>query len=303
MSHKAAVANKSLDKTFSKPHIGCHTTAFFIMNHIQLSIEANESEQEILIGQLAELQATGFEQTDTHLLAYFEEETFPSYEVHGLLKKFAHNITTVAEQNWNAVWEENFQPVVIGNFCAVRAHFHQPVKEVQYEIIITPKMSFGTGHHATTFLMLQTMQRLDFKAKTVLDFGTGTGVLAILAEKMGAAQVVAIDNDLWSFENVQENIQLNHCSKIIALLTETLPSGTAYDIIVANITKNVLLAYMGILKSCLTIEGFLLLSGLLEADKTDLLAAAEKQGMKVVHVHERSGWVSLLFVNRRTTNC
>src|SRR4051812_23228052 len=122
------------------------------MNYIQLSIEAGESSQEILIAQLSALKATGFEQTDTHLIAFFNEEAFPSYNVNELLKNFVFHIQTVSEKNWNALWEESFQPVVVDQFCAVRAHFHQPVPGVQHEILITPKMSFGTGHHATTYL-------------------------------------------------------------------------------------------------------------------------------------------------------
>jgi ribosomal protein L11 methyltransferase len=174
------------------------------MKHIQLSIEVPEPEQEILIAQLISLNASGFEQTDTHLLAYFEEEAFPSYDVHELLKKFPYHITTVGEQNWNAAWEKSFEPVVVENFCAVRAHFHQPIQGVAHEIVITPKMSFGTGHHATTYMMLEQMQQLDFSGKTVLDFGTGTGILAILAEKRGAEHITAMDNDAWSYETYRK---------------------------------------------------------------------------------------------------
>lgn len=265
------------------------------MNFIQLSIEAAENDQEILIAQLSLFNATGFEQTDTHLIAFFEEEAFQSYDVHGVLKKFTYNISTIKETNWNAAWEASFQPIVIDRFCAVRAHFHESVAGVPHQIIITPKMSFGTGHHATTYMMLQGMQGLDFTNKTVLDFGTGTGVLAILAEKLGALRIVAIDNDAWAFENVQENIQLNQCTRIRALHTNVIPTAETYDIVLANITKNVLLDYMGILKSCLKPQGFILLSGLLEADKTGILEAAQKQGMNLVQEYRRQGWIALLF--------
>lgn len=267
------------------------------MNFVQINIEATETDQEILIGLLAVLSATGFEQTDTHLIAYFEEESFQSYEIHGVLKKFVFNINTIAEQNWNAAWEESFQPVVVDDFCAVRAHFHQPIKGVQHEVVITPKMSFGTGHHATTYMMLHQMQALDFNNKTVLDFGTGTGILAILAEKLGAAHIIAIDNDAWSFENVQENIQLNNCVKITPLLTDTIPVAETFDVALANITKNVLLSYMGILKTCVSEGGFLLFSGLLENDKTEMLEAAQNRGMKLVLEKTKEGWLSLLFIN------
>jgi ribosomal protein L11 methyltransferase len=265
------------------------------MNHIQLSIEAIETEQEVLISQLEVLNATGFEQTDTHLIAYFEEDTFLSYEVHEVLKKFKFQISTVKEQNWNAAWEASFKPVVVEGFCAVRAHFHAAIPNVQHQIIITPKMSFGTGHHATTFMMLQGMQALHIKDQHILDFGTGTGILAILAEKLGAASVTAIDNDAWSFENVQENIQLNGCTKIVPLLTEIIPTGETYSIILANITKNVLLSYMDILKRCLQPGGQLLLSGLLTSDKEEMLAAAQYHGLTLIEEQQQTGWIALRF--------
>ena len=267
------------------------------MNHIQLSIEATEKDQELLIGLLSLLAATGFEQTDTHLIAYFEEENFASYDVYAVLKNYTYNSSTVPEQNWNAAWEESFQPVVVPQFCAVRAHFHEPILDVPYQIIITPKMSFGTGHHATTYMMLQNMQSLKMAGKKVLDFGTGTGVLAILAEKLGAVSVTAIDNDVWSFENVQENIRLNGCSKIQAQLTEVIPENEIYDVILANITKNVLLSYMEVLKSSLVVGGFLLLSGLLEQDKQDIADATHNWGMKLVQEERKNGWIALLFGN------
>ena len=119
--------------------------------------------------------------------------------------------TTIEETNWNQVWESSFEPVVVDDFVAVRADFHEPIKGIKHEIVITPKMSFGTGHHATTYMMLEQMGKLDFKDKRVLDFGTGTGVLAILAEKMGAKKIIAIDNDEWSIENANENIKRNNC--------------------------------------------------------------------------------------------
>jgi len=191
--------------------------AFLIygMNHIQISIEAKEEQQEILISELAEFDAIGFEQTTSHLLSYFEEENFRSYEITKLLKDYIFHFTTLPKQNWNAVWESNFEPVVVDDFCAIRAEFHKPIQNVQHEIIITPKMSFGTGHHATTYMMIQQMRNINFIDKKVFDFGTGTGILAILATKLGAASITAIDNDEWSIKNAEENFRSYEITKLL----------------------------------------------------------------------------------------
>ncbi len=268
------------------------------MNHIQLSILAEEAQQEQLISILSILGATGFEQTETTLLAYFEEEAFPSYEVNEILKDYAFQIHTVQEQNWNAVWESNFQPVVVGDFCAVRADFHAPIPQVEHEIIITPKMSFGTGHHATTHMMMEQMQQIDFQGMEVFDFGTGTGILAILAEKLGAAQITAIDNDEWSFENARENTAKNNCTKIAVQLSSVLPENRQYDIVLANINRNVILQYLPYLKNLVKKEGLVLLSGLLKEDKEAISAACNQVGFDGQTEKERNNWISLLFVNR-----
>lgn len=267
------------------------------MNTIQISIIATEQEQEILISQLEELYANGFEQTQDALIAYFPENNFESYAVNGILKNYQYSITTVEEQNWNAVWESNFEPVVVEDFCAIRAEFHEPITNVSYEIVITPKMSFGTGHHATTYMMMQQMKDMDFTGKHVFDFGTGTGILAILAEKLGSEKIQAIDVDDWSIENAWENINRNGCSKINVELSSQLPA-QQFDIILANINRNVILQYLPGLKEILNNEqGELLLSGLLVSDKEDIMKACMNQGLKLIKELERNNWISLLFVN------
>ena len=200
------------------------------------------------------------------------------------------------EQNWNAVWEQNFQPVIVEDFCAVRAHFHAPISNVQHEIIITPKMSFGTGHHATTYMMMQQMRSIDFRDKTVFDFGTGTGILAILAEKLGAAKITAIDVDDWSIENAKENFERNGCNRISVSLSSKLPQDQ-FDIALANINRNVILQYMEQLLTIVKQEGLVLFSGLLAADEEDISKAAEQSGLRKTKRLERGGWISLLFVN------
>lgn len=264
------------------------------MKHIQLEIVANEYQQEELIALLDEFHPSGFEQTDEKLKAYFEEEGFDRDAVMQVISGYDYNVGTLEEQNWNALWEQNFQPVIVDDFCAVRAHFHQPIPHVAHEIIITPKMSFGTGHHATTYMMMQQMRHIDFTNKTVFDFGTGTGILAILAEKLGAEKITAIDVDDWSIENAKENFQRNDCRKIEVTLSSQLPK-EAFDIILANINRNVLLDYMEALSAIIKPGGTVLLSGLLAADETDIRKAAEKQGLLFHKKEEKNGWISLLF--------
>lgn len=264
------------------------------MRHLQLSIVANEYQQEELIALLNDFNPSGYEQHEEVLIAYFEQEGFNEGAIHPLLDGFDYRLAEVEEQNWNEVWESNFQPVVVGDFCAVRAHFHQPITQVAHEIIITPKMSFGTGHHATTYMMMEQMRAIDFKGKEVFDFGTGTGILAILAEKLGAGRVVAIDVDEWSIENARENIERNGCSKIDVSLSTTIPD-QQFDVILANINRNVLLQYAPQLEKACKPNARLLLSGLMTADATDINDAFTRQGFKLVKQTDRNNWISLLF--------
>src|SRR6185312_6215151 len=175
-------------------------------NFIKIEIETTSSEDsEILIAELSENNFYAFEQNESSLISYIIEEDFNEINFKKLLSQNAtYKKSIIEDRNWNADWESQFQPVIINNFAGVRASFHKPLTGVKHEIIITPKMSFGTGHHATTFLMIELMQSIDFKNKKVLDFGTGTGILAILAEKLGAASVLAVDYDEWSINNAAE---------------------------------------------------------------------------------------------------
>ena len=267
------------------------------MNHIQLSITATEAEQEQLIARLSELESAGFEQTDDTLIAYFEERVFKSYEVLAVIKGYDFTQASVPEKNWNAEWERSFQPVVVEDFCAVRANFHTPIDSVAHQIIITPKMSFGTGHHATTYMMMLLMRDIDFENKSVFDFGTGTGVLAILAEKLGANTVVAIDNDRWSVENALENVENNHCLRIDVYESATLPPEKKFDVILANINRNIIIEYLPALKKALNPTGYIILSGLLTIDEETIVKACAQQSLKLIKHIERNNWISLVFVN------
>jgi ribosomal protein L11 methyltransferase len=265
------------------------------MNTLQVSIEVKEEQQEILISQLSDFGVDGFEQTDNFLIAYFKENTFKSYEVNELLRGFSFTTKTIEEKNWNEVWESNFEPVVVDEFCGIRAEFHEPIKDVEHEIIITPKMSFGTGHHATTYMMIEQMKNIDFNNKTVFDFGTGTGILSILAEKLNASKVEAIDVDDWSIANAKENIEKNGCSKISLKLSSEIPDGR-FNIILANINRNVILNYLSQLSNSLKENDLLLLSGLLVADKNDIVEACNSEKLKLVKHTERNNWISLLLI-------
>ncbi len=197
----------------------------------------------------------------------------------------------IPSQNWNEVWESNFQPVIVEDFVAIRAGFHPPIETVQHEIVITPKMSFGTGHHATTYMMMRQMRDIDFAGKSVFDFGTGTGVLAILSEKLGAAKVLAIDNDEWSIDNASENIKRNNCSTIEINKAESAKGNNHFDVILANINKNVILDNLDNLASQLKPDGSLLLSGLLANDADEIIESAGRLSFKLKHKETTDNWL------------
>jgi ribosomal protein L11 methyltransferase len=267
------------------------------MNHLQITIAVTDpARQEILIALLTEIGYEGFEQQADALLAFLPEANFDAAELEAILRlhDLAYTSALLPPTNWNEEWEKNFTPVQVGEFCAVRAHFHAPMPAVTYELIITPKMSFGTGHHATTYMMLEAMQNLDFSGKTVLDFGTGTGVLAILAEKLGASGVLAIDNDDWSIQNAQENIIENRCIAISLQKLDNIPENQGFDIILTNINKHVLLREMGKMGQQLKDRGVILMSGLLHGDIQDIENEAENRQLSVSVRMARGNWICLI---------
>ncbi len=255
------------------------------------------NEADIVVAMLAGIDFEGFEETDGLIKAYISQQQFNEAEVKKIAEQFSllYKTKEVPPQNWNAVWESHFEPVIIDDFVAVRAHFHSPVSTVQHEIIITPKMSFGTGHHATTTMMMQQMRNIDFKNKTVFDFGTGTGVLAILAEKLGAASVLAIDNDEWSIDNSMENIGKNKCSNTRVEQRSDANVQQCFDVIVANINRNVIVENLSFLSSQLNKNGSLLVSGLLVEDEGLILAEAAHYGLNHQSTQNLHQWSLLRF--------
>ncbi|MEO5592573.1 MAG: 50S ribosomal protein L11 methyltransferase [Chitinophagaceae bacterium] len=268
--------------------------------YIELKIAVTDSlQKEMLIAQLSAIGIIGFEEEKNLLKAFIKEDEYNEFESKDIIKQYGltFSVSIIEDINWNAEWEAAFKPVVIANFCTIRAGFHEENKSVKHDIIITPKMSFGTAHHATTYMMVEEMENLEFTGKAVFDFGTGTGVLAILAEKSGAGSITAIDNDDWSINNAIENFNSNNCSKILLFNSQEIPSNSIYDIILANINRNIILQNLETIKQHLATNGVLLLSGLLTGDEALIIEEARKHHLRLKHRKEMDGWICLVMIN------
>lgn len=266
--------------------------------YLQVTIPVTDSPQrEILIAQLSSLNYEAFEEDADELKAFIEKELYNvEWLKEALLEhELDFSVKLLAVTNWNEEWEKNFQPVIVDDFCAIRANFHKPIENVEHEIVITPKMSFGTGHHATTFMMVKQMRGVDFQGKYVFDFGTGTGILAILADKLGAAEVFAIDNDDWSMLNAAENVAANECNHVELQNMGNIPQTKSFDIVLANINKLVIEQTLPQMKAQLNRKGKILLSGLLEKDFADVHEIASQQGLNLNKQLASSGWIALLY--------
>jgi ribosomal protein L11 methyltransferase len=267
---------------------------------IQVSIDVlDEAVKDILIAELAALGFDGFEETETGLFSYIELVLFDSELSSGLdelVKRYGVTYTsaTIDKQNWNALWESNFEPVLVDDFVGVRANFHPPFYGgVEHDIIITPKMSFGTGHHGTTYSVMQLMRGIDFANKSVFDFGTGTGLLAILAHKLGAGDILAVDNDDWCIENASENITVNNTQSIEIQKVDNAKLNKKFNIIIANINKNIILDNLAFLAEATVPGGVVLLSGLLVEDEPEIEAACKELGWRHQETRTRNNWIAL----------
>lgn len=268
------------------------------MNHLRFEFTAPGTVQtELLVAMLSEQGFEGFEETADSLLAFIPEDDFDAVafaEVCSRFPEIGYVRTTVEPENWNAAWESGFEPVIIEDLVAVRAGFHAPVANVRHEIVITPKMSFGTGHHATTWMMVKAMMEIECRGRAVLDFGTGTGVLAILAEQLGAVKTDAIDIDEWSITNALENAAVNNSVSINIYQADKVPEAGSYDIILANINLNVILASLPAISKVLAAGGSLLLSGFLLDDQEVMEKALAEQGLGVKQQYRRGDWLCIL---------
>ena len=259
---------------------------------------------EILIAELAEVGFESFVELDDGLEAYIPEGNWRKSLLDNIsfIQKSEYDIQytqeTINPKNWNEVWESDFKPIVVDERCTVRATFHEPIA-TKYELIITPKMSFGTGHHQTTYMMLKYLLDTDIEGKSVLDMGCGTGVLAILAEKKGGCPIDAIDIEPWCYENTKENALLNNCKSIHANQGDSsLLVDKKYDVIIANINKNVLIHDISSYSVCLNPEGTLLLSGFYTSDLKDIQNSCIGGQLDYVSHLEKQNWVAAKFSKR-----
>jgi ribosomal protein L11 methyltransferase len=261
-----------------------------------------QQDADILAALLADIGFESFSDTSTGFNAYIQLNKFEKVNLESFLKNLpfiesevSFTSTIIKDQNWNKQWESNFDPITVENLCRIRAPFHQSEKGFDLEILIEPKMAFGTGHHQTTWLMIREMFNIDLKNKSVLDMGCGTGILAIVAEKLGATNITAIDNDNWAFENTKENIVANQCSKIKVLHGDASCLGSEkFDVILANINLNILIADIEKYVNCINNNGLLIMSGIFITDIPKLSGVAQNNGLNVILSQSRNDWALLL---------
>ena len=269
----------------------------------QVIISASPEQVDILLAELGEINFDIFEDSDTGLIAYCQtnlfdlalfSEVIQKYEVLGPI---SFQINEIEKQNWNAVWESNYDPIRISNQVFIRANFHASEPGYAMEIVINPKMSFGTGHHETTFLMTQALFELELAGKSVLDAGTGTGILALVATKLGAKGVKGFDIDPWSIENSNENAGLNQCEDIIFVEgTIANESMKKYDVLLANINRNILLSEIHEYAKRIVDGGLLLLSGFYVEDVPIILKSAIRNGLIFKAQTEKNQWACLKLI-------
>jgi ribosomal protein L11 methyltransferase len=276
--------------------------------YVQITIDTKDDEEsDILVARLSQSGFEGFEEEPNKLHAFIPESLFDVSKVEKIIAEIKgmadpyhifFKTEIIEPRNWNAEWEKDFEPVIVENFCAIRAEFHQPFPDLPYDLIITPKMSFGTGHHPTTYMMVAAMKELDLRNHSVLDFGTGTGILAILACKMGASSVLAIDSDERSIENAIENTALNECGRILIEQRDSLSGTGKFDFIMANINLLVILENMDILRQHLNQSGVFIGSGVLESDEEKIMIRATTAGFTMERLMIKDRWMSFRLKNQ-----
>ena len=267
------------------------------------TVSPKEPASEILIAELGNVGFESFVENQIGVTAYIQKEAYKENILEDIYilnsEEFSIKYTKneVAQTNWNAEWEKNFTPIKVDDLVSIRAPFHEN-PNLKYEIVIEPKMSFGTGHHETTHMMVQHLLQLDLENKKVLDMGCGTGILAIFAEMKGAKPIDAIDIDNWCYENSIENVSRNNCKNISVYEGDSsLLINKKYDVIIANINRNILLMDMKVYINCLKENGILLLSGFYQEDIPNIDAEVSKYNLNLDTYIERNNWVALKYNN------
>jgi ribosomal protein L11 methyltransferase len=271
------------------------------MDYYKYEIKTSQDLSEILIALLADAPFDTFEETEEGISAYLPagdgHETEAEVLLADLLLQFEFTWTKVfiKGENWNEIWESNFQPVIVDDFCAIRADFHDPIQGVKHELIINPKMAFGTGHHETTWMCLAALEHLPVKDARLLDYGCGTGILAIMASRLGAASIEAVDIEPQSYENTLENCRINNVTNVVTRLGDiTAIQGTQFDGILANINRHIILESFEQLAQLIRPGGWLLISGILIQDEKVIVEAAKAVGFATLEVKSRGNWLSIV---------
>ncbi len=275
------------------------------MNYFEVNILLKDAtapdSRDIIAAHLSEFGFESFEENETGLKAFIPENLYNESLVNEALKDisemipFSYEVNFIKAENWNETWEKNFDPVMVAGKCFIRAPFHASNPEAEFELVIEPKMSFGTAHHETTSMMIELILGKSWEGKKVLDMGCGTGILAILCAKMGESEIVAIDNDEWAFLNAVENIERNNTGNIKVLQgDDALIEDQNFDVIIANINRNILLGQIQNYSKALNTDGEIFLSGFYEEDVNILLEEAEKYNLKLKQKITKNNWVAMI---------
>jgi ribosomal protein L11 methyltransferase len=269
----------------------------------QITVVCNENFTEIIMAEFAAIGFDNFQETNDGFVTNTNTNVDVS-EVNDVIKRYKeqsgvkYTVKEVATENWNKKWEKSYKPIIVDDKCIVRASFHPSQPNYPIEIIINPKMSFGTGHHETTYLMMYAQLRIDHTNKTILDAGCGTGILSILSGKLGAASITAYDNDKWVIENVQENLEINDIeAKVLLGTVQSIEFTSNFDIILANINKNILLEDISYYAKLLRTGGSLVLSGFYQNDLQEIEHLAQDNGLKLVTTKAKNDWAMAQFLS------